>query len=293
MRFFILATLFLSFSSLFAQLPQTQIWVAPLKVSKNKISLGNAGLISKSTGYNNQPNFSADGKKLLFVSKEDTSNTDVFEYDFKTKQRVQITSTPENEYSPVFSPDGKFFTAVHGPEQKLMKFTLSGKILKPLTSDSDSVGYYCWVNDHLLATFTLPSPFTLNIQDINNKNKKAFAVGIGRSLNALTKESTLFFVQKRDSANWMIMAMILRDDSPMELMAVVKTPPGCEDFAILNDGTLLAFFDTRLFKYNIVKDQKWKEIADFQNTGVDGFYRIAVSPKKDRIAMVSYSGKRP
>ncbi len=45
--------------------------------------------------------------------------------------------------------------------------------------------------------------------------------------------------------------------------------------------------------YDTQADKKeWKELADFSKT-VGNFYRIAIHPKTGRVAMVSYTGKKP
>jgi hypothetical protein len=49
----------------------------------------------------------------------------------------------------------------------------------------------------------------------------------------------------------------------------------------------------KLYKYRIGKDKDWTEIADFSNTEYKNFYRLAINAKGDKIAIVSYEGKKP
>src|SRR5688572_22348551 len=93
--------------------PDTEVFVAKLSVSGGTITLGRPENISNSTGYDNQPSFTRDGRGIFFTSARGGApqgatepQMDIYRYDIDTKQITQITKTPESEYSATVTPDG-------------------------------------------------------------------------------------------------------------------------------------------------------------------------------------------
>jgi hypothetical protein len=283
-------------SLLAAQLPQTQVFYLPMKHNKKKgsFSFGELQRISKKKGYNNQPSFTPDNKSILYITFIDTTNTDIVRYDLKSKNMTQVTSTPENEYSPIVTPDGEYISCVRGSAQQLWKYKLDGSG-KPqqVIKNFDSIGYYCWINPYTIISFVLPPPFTLYAHSLENDTNIAFALNIGRSLQPLKNENTAFYVQKRDSVTWYINALQLNAADPPQFYTIGRTLDGEEDFAMMDDGTILMFSGKKLYKWNIVKDKNWKFVHDFESAPVDGFYRIAIAPNQKALAIVGYKGKKP
>jgi hypothetical protein len=279
-----------------AQLPQTQVFYLPMKYNKKKgiFKFGELQRISKKKGYNNQPSFTPDNKSILYITFMDSTNTDIVSYNIKRKSLTQITSTPENEYSPVVTPDGKYISCVRGEAQQLWEYNLDGGGKpKQVIKNFDSIGYYCWLNPSTIVTNVLPEPFTLYAHSLDNDTNIAFALGIGRSLQALKNENTAFYIQKRDSVRWYINALQLNASDPPQFYTVGRTLEGEEDFAIMDDGTILMFTGKQLYKWNIVSDRNWKFVYDFESAPVDGFYRISVAPNQKALAIVGYKGKKP
>jgi hypothetical protein len=67
---------------------------------------------------------------------------------------------------------------------------------------------------------------------------------------------------------------------------VVNTLPGAEDFAVLDDGTLLMGLDSKIFKFNPLRDVTWTEVADLNYYNIGGITRLAVS-RDGKIAVVA------
>src|SRR6185436_6039824 len=89
--------------------------------------------VSTAQGYDNQPNFSADGNRILFAANRDGKQTDVFIFNRENGRVAQLTKTAENENSPTFlpkgaDPDGTFSVVQTEPDrtQRLWKFTPAG-----------------------------------------------------------------------------------------------------------------------------------------------------------------------
>src|SRR5918996_1347355 len=94
--------------------PSTDVYIASLKTSGDRLVVGKPENISASPGYDNQPFFAPDGRTLYFTSargdvssKCGTPQTDIYKYDLQTRGVARVTETPECEYSPTVMPDGK------------------------------------------------------------------------------------------------------------------------------------------------------------------------------------------
>src|SRR6185369_14634049 len=88
--------------SIVAQLPDTDIWLFKFKNEKNMLSLDKGINITNRPGYDNQPSFSEDGKKIWYVSIREDKQADIYVYVPGDKKSTQFTKTAESEYSPTF-----------------------------------------------------------------------------------------------------------------------------------------------------------------------------------------------
>ena len=87
-----------------------------------KVEIGKPINISNSPGYDNQPSFTPDGAAVLFTSvrgerKPDPANSaatgsDIYRYDIAPARLSQVTNTPEAEYSPTVTPDGRHISVI-------------------------------------------------------------------------------------------------------------------------------------------------------------------------------------
>ena len=279
----------------FAQstMPSTDIFIMKMSSNKaGKYSFSAPQNVTMREGYDNQPCFTANSKAILFTSIREDRQADVYRYNIRHKTTVRLTATPESEYSPTITPDGKYFSTVRVEKdstQRLWKFPFSGEAPELILGNIDSVGYHCWIDNNILALFILTKPFSLYIGDLNNGLAGQQADNIGRSIQKAGGQRTLAYVDKKDSTAWMIHFLMLNMQKDIP---VVKTLQGCEDFAVGKDGTLFMGKEGKLYKFTPEKDSDWEQIADFSKT-VGNFYRIAISPNGKRIALVAYSGKMP
>lgn len=286
----------LAANTLLAQVPQTQIFYLPMKYDSkgSKFNFGDLQRISKKKGYNNQPSFSPDSKSIYYVTFMDSSNTDIVNYNLSKKELTRITNTKENEYSPMVTPDGKYISCVKGKAQQLWKYKLSNpKKCTLVIKEFDSVGYYTWLNKSTIISNVLPEPFALYAHVLTNDTNIRMYMGIGRCLQTIKDENTVLYVQKRDSVDWYINALELNDNEQPHLYFVAKCIPEEEDFAILNDGTILMFSKKNLYKFNMIRDTRWSLVQSFDDAPIDGFYRLAIAPDQSAIAIVGYKGKKP
>jgi len=278
--------------SSFAQLPDTDIFLADIKNDHGKISFSIPVNITSRTGYDNQPSFTPDGKSLLFVAVKDTTQSDVYSYDFSSKKITQVTKTMESEYSPSWSPDKKNISVVRVDKdsgQRFYNLPISQLNNARVVKGTDSIGYYCWLNDSLLAMFILGKANTLQVVNTHTSERKLIAGDIGRCMKADTEKKNMLFVIKQNENEWGILKMNI---TSFAVTKIVSTLKGNEDFAIMPDGNLLMGSEGKLYQYKPGSDEDWKQVADFSTT-LKTFYRISINAKGNKIAFVAYTGKKP
>ena len=99
--------------------PDTEIYLAPLHTSGRTLTIGQAVNITNSPGYDNQPSFTPDGSAILFTSDRGSASsvatlfrTDIYRYDIRSRTVSRVTDTPEGEFSPTVTPDGRHISVI-------------------------------------------------------------------------------------------------------------------------------------------------------------------------------------
>src|SRR5690349_13431781 len=175
----------LSVNSVLAQLPETDIFLADIKNDNGKLSFTTPVNITKRRGYDNQPYFTPDGKSILFVALQDTTQSDIYKYDLASKKINQVTRTAKSEYSPNITADGKSISVVRVDKdngQRFYTIPLNDMAHPKVVKGSDSIGYYCWLNDTSLAMFILGDAMTLQILNTKTSERRLIASDIGRCM---------------------------------------------------------------------------------------------------------------
>jgi hypothetical protein len=233
-----------------------------------------------SGGYNNQPQFVSPHEIYLTVQlPADTTQTDIYALNLLLNTTTRVTATTTPEYSPTPMPGGKRFSAVRveaNGDQRLWSYPLDRSDNgRPILPAITNVGYHCWLRDTLLALFLVgenEKPHALAIVGTGQQQPQRIASSIGRALQKLP-DGRLAFVQKATEQTWYIKAY---DPAKKTTDILVKTPPGCEDFAVLSDGTLIAGNGSKLLQYKPGRQSDWIEIGDLSRYGVKKITRVAV-----------------
>jgi len=267
------------------------IFVVDVSVNKGKLEFGQPSNITNRAGYDNQPGFLSDGQSLLYTSARENDQTDIYRYDFKTRQSVRLTSTPEGEYSPTPMPGGKFFSVIRveaDKTQRLWKFPLAGGEPTLVLPNIKPVGYHLWLDQRTLALFILGAegkPNTLQLVPTDMTFLDTIHVNIGRSLQLIPRRTAFSFVHKISPDEWLIKSFDLKTKRST---TITRTLPSSEDLAWMPDGTILMAQDAKLFQYNPAAPASgWQQLADFSNAGLKRITRLALSPKADRLALVA------
>jgi len=198
MKVHISTVLFLSFFSANAQFPETDVWLFKLGTDKDKnLQFIEANNISNRKGYDNQPSFSPDGKKLFYVSMVENQQTDIVSYDLKRKKITSVTRTDESEYSPVNYLNNETLSAVVVEKDSAQRIhfidVLTGNHTKRL--DIDSIGYYHFVNSDTVVYYKLTAPHSLRFYVQSSKEDKLICTSPTRSIKKINRHEFLFGIK--------------------------------------------------------------------------------------------------
>lgn len=309
MKTFFLSIMLLAFSFFgFAQLPKTEIWVFDLKQTPAGYSISNPQKITAGNEYNNQPWFTQDGQTMYFVSnKKNGGKTDIFLYDFTKKRRAlkQVTKTKyDSEYSPQLTPGGDRISCVRVAKdtvtQNLCTYNLKGKKPEILLPQIKTFGYYAWKNQVSVLAFHVPEPFMLRQHDLARNTHDTLAKNIGRCIH--NQRGQILYVDKTDTLNYKIKLLNNKKlnnrdyDMPLPDNTLTSTLPDQEDFALLKGKDLLMGQGGFVFRKKDIFNNpsaEWEPFLDMNHFKIYNFYRLAVSPLGNRIAVVAYAGDKP
>ena len=273
-----------------SQLPETDIFLCTINKSSANFIFSKPKNITDRKGYDNQPYFTPDGRRILYVSVNDTTQSDIYSYDIEAKVSKQFTDTRESEYSPSYTKDRKYISVVRvdaDSGQRFYNLPLNNYKNAVPVKNTDSIGYACWLNESLLAMFILGPANTLQVLNTKTSERRLVASDIGRCMKLSADESKMYFVLKSNLADWYIYAM---DCNNYSLTRITPTLPHCEDFAILPDGSIIMGSEGKLYVFQ--NNSEWKMIADFSSELTD-FYRLAVNHEGTLLALVAFTGKKP
>jgi len=276
-----------------AQLPNTNVYLLKMEqVDDSLFNFTNPQFLTgfNSRGYNNQPHFISNNE--LYISVEDVrdkSQTDIISLDLKNKVKTLVTNSEDREYSPTVLPEQYYFSCVRQENdgfdtQRLWVFPIdrstNGKVI---LANQDKIGYHCWLTNETVALFIVGPPHYLALANTKDETVMKLTSNIGRSLQKLPN-GNLAYLHKATETNWTIKEL---DVSSLRSKTIVAARPKSEDFVVLKNGTIIMSQGHRLFKYQIKKDTRWLEIADFSKLGLNNIKRIAVSPDGNNIALVN------
>ena len=267
--------------------PKTDIFIVDVSERDGKLQFGKPMNITKRSGYDNQPGFLPDGKSLFYTSIKEGLQADIYRYDIAKAATTRMTDTPEREYSPTVTPDGKYFSVIRveaDSTQRLWKFPLDGGKPVLVLEKIKPVGYHVWVDRNTLVLFVLGQPDTLQLVDVPTEKAETIITNIGRSLHKMPRGQLVSFVHKISDDELVIKSL---DVKTRKISPIIKMLTGSEYFVWSRAGALLMAQGSKLFEYDPASDKDWQEVADFSKEGINQITRLAVSPKGDRLAFVA------
>jgi Tol biopolymer transport system component len=184
--------------------PGTDIYELTFDGKLDMLGSAKPAAIATEPGYENQPFYTPDGSAILFTANRDGKQTDIYEFDRKTRRSRQLTATREGEYSATITPDGKGFSVIRveaDSTQRLWRFDRDGRNPRLVLTEIKPVGYHAWVDDDQLALFVLGQPSTLQHARVSTGKAVVVAQSIGRSLHRIPNSQTVSFVHRESPDN--------------------------------------------------------------------------------------------
>ncbi len=274
--------------------PSTDIYLFDMKINNENISLSNPVNITHRKGYDNQPSFSPKGSLIYYTSAIDSfGNTEIKTYDYRTKKTNLFTNTPEGEYSPTVTPDGKYVSCIFGKNvgkqnvtQSLIKYPIGGG--RPIVIiDSLVVGYHTWIDSKQLVVFVLGKSGKNSLRYINlaTKADKMIIINPGRSIQKIAGENAVGFIDKSDSNNTMIKKINL---NTFQISTILKTI-GSGEFVSWINKNLIVMSDGKDIFYNRLQENKgWEKIKmDADILLLKSITRLAVNASGTKLAVVA------
>ena len=241
--------------------------------------------ITDRPGYDNQPAFVDEG--IVYTSIRDGEQSDIYRYDLLTGTHVQVTDSPESEYSPTPLPNKNGLSVVRvelDGTQRL--WTLRDKKSDVLLPNVRNVGYHGWLTLNKVALFIVGESNTLVVADTQSGTVTELSENIGRSLQKLPREEVITFVDKTNDDEWFVTAIDLNSN---EQKALVKTPDGSEDFVWVDDFGLFMAQAKKLFYWQR-GSVNWVLVHDFGESLPGGITRMAIDPSGNHLALVVDEG---
>lgn len=266
-----------------AQLPETDLWLFKLKKESNQLQLGEGKNITNRKGYDNQPHFSQDNKQILFVSIREDNQSDVYAYDIKKQVSTQITKTKVSEYSPNYTPDGKFISCVvveADSAQRLWLYHPHGGISKCYEEGIDSIGYYSWLSKDTLLYYKLTDPHSLRMYCKANRNDVWLADHPSRAFKRTLGNVFLYAIKDTASIQYRKYNTVIKRSDEF-----AKHNSKSEDFVWNDELGLVKSEGTQLLRYD-EKSGGWPLLFDFAPLGIKKITRFAFDNKNKQLVIV-------
>lgn len=281
--------------------PGTDIYLVPMSGGLTSLRGAKPTPISTGPGYDNQPNFSPDGNRILFAANRDGKQIDVYVFSRQSGRVAQLTETAQNENSPTYLPSGigapdGFSVVQTEPDraQRLWRFNAEGRSPELVLTDIKPVGYHAWIDAGQLVLFVLGQqgkPATLQIANVKTGQAEVVADNIGRSLHRIPGTRLASFVQREASGEYWIKQI---DIASKKIDPLTRAAEGSNDrdYAWTADGkTVLMSAGTKIMSWTRGA-AAWTEVFDAAPHQLGAITRLAVSPQGDALAIVVAEPKK-
>jgi hypothetical protein len=266
----------------------TDIFLADLQVMDDSLQLSSPVNVTARDGYDNHPWFLPDGSAFLYVSQVD-GQTDVFRHDIATRASTRLTHTPENEYSPTLPGDGSRLMVVRWAadmsDGALWWYSVDGEPRGEATGSVPRVGYYAFADDRTLALFINDAEQSFFLSDTRTGEATRIGEAMGGSAPRRMpgKAGAVSFLRQDAEAVWWLSRL---DVATREMTPLVPMLGGVANYTWLADGSALAAQGGTLHRWT-PGSGSWRAMHTFDDPALQGITRLAVSPRGDRIALVS------
>jgi hypothetical protein len=263
------------------------------KPSYKIITLSNFQKITDTASYTNQPYFISGDSALAYtqmIKGENSSQMDIFVYDFASQSSTNLSNSPASEYSATPTPDVKGLSVIRvnsEGKQELWSLQLDdGEAIKNLLPGVEPVGYHVWDGATKVLLFVLGKPNTLRLASINKPTDRGTVLDtkIGPSLWSIPNSSLYSYTKNIDETTWQLRSVNTQTNSAV---ALVNMPVGSVHYAWSPEGYAVTAVKSKLYQWKYDSgDKKWTEFVDLAAQCPGNISRVSFSSKGDKIAFV-------
>jgi hypothetical protein len=276
--------------------PPSNLWSVPLSWEEGRLVVGRPVKLTGDRGVNSQPSFSPDGNAIVFSAIRDTgrdARSDIYRIDLGTGAERRITRTPENENSPIVDARGQYVAVRWVPATLFKEFgpwmyDSAGTPLRGVLPAPDTTGYYTPLPDGRWA-LTRPKPrgFTIGLFT----PRSGAIVDVDTGVPALPAVR----IPGVNALSWVRIdsAAAHHELRRYELASGRRTSLGrtlrgrtAHAWVPRRDLVLMARGNV-LYARKVAGDTAWRPVATFDDPGLRHMSAYVVSPRGDRLIVVS------
>ena len=292
MRRIVFVLLLAAAATLHAQINDSEVWVGSLDMSQGRFVVSNLMNISKHPGYDNQPAFFPDGK-LVFTSQiaplDETGHAvQAVIHDFATGASTPIPGALG--FSPTPAANGSLMLLRDG---HVVLHDASGKESQ-LTETKEDAGYFTRFDEQTWVLYMNDKQRRVAIYDPKTKALDTMALGSMTAPFRIPGKRAVSFVavepfpvpEGATPARTVLLRQLNLGDRQVTTLATISFPTS-GSHVWTSRGTLLMASGHTIYEWNPAKPDDWRVAATFDDSELQGLTRIAISPRGDRIALVS------
>lgn len=266
-----------------AQMPNTDVWLFSIETPKKIQTLTKPLNLTNREGYDNQPSFSADEKKIYYVSVREDNQADIYYYDLKTKKNIQFTKTAESEYSPTLVDHGKQIASVvvESDSAQRIHFINALNGTEESKFDFDSVGYFNFLNADTTVYYKLSEPHSLRYYVKNTGEDKWLANSPIRGFKTINRHTLIYGLKDSTKVTFYKYDFLLH-----KAIKYCEYPSLNEDIIWHETLGLLKSEDAQLLQFD-EKTQEWKLLYDLSAFGIKKITRFTFDSKNKYLLVVN------
>lgn len=284
-----------SAATLSAQINDSEVWVGSLDMSAGRFAISNLVNLSKHPGYDNQPAFFPDGRVVytsqIAVLDETGHAVQAVVHDFAAGSSTPVTGALG--FSPTPAADGSLMMLRDG---HVVLRDAAGK--ETALTETKDAGYFVRFDDRTWVLFMNDKQRRIVIYDASTKALDTMAMGATTAPIRIPGKRAVTFVAvepfpapegeaaKTAPPRTLHLRQLDVDDRRITTLATVPFATS-GNHVWTSRGTLLMASGHTIYEWNPAHPEDWRKVAEIDNPDLQGLTRIALSPRGDRIALVS------